>query len=291
MTDPSSLDRPSSLDGPSTLDGPFSLEGRVVLITGASRGVGAATALAAAARGARVACVARSTDAAPKRIPGTIDQTVAAITETGGEALAIPADLTSPDDIARMVSVTVEHWGRLDVLVNNAAVTFVGDVDIELKRHDLVMAINVQAPLLCVRAALPHMRAAGRGRIARPHPAQLVAERRHQTDHRLRHRFPGMRRLRASLPLERDDQLRFRSRRPPRRPRPDRSRVPQRRLSDTVLEPGMVVSMEPMIMIPEGQPGAGGYREHDILVINQDGSVDNITAFPYGPDHNIVPST
>jgi len=57
---------------------------------------------------------------------------------------------------------------------------------------------------------------------------------------------------------------------------------------DTVLTPGMVVSMEPMIMIPEGQPGAGGYREHDVLVINDDGSVDNITAFPYGPQQNIV---
>ncbi|MGI9605592.1 MAG: aminopeptidase P family protein [Acidimicrobiales bacterium] len=56
----------------------------------------------------------------------------------------------------------------------------------------------------------------------------------------------------------------------------------------TVLEPGMVVSMEPMIMIPEGQPGAGGYREHDILVIDHDGSVTNITGFPYGPEHNIV---
>jgi len=57
---------------------------------------------------------------------------------------------------------------------------------------------------------------------------------------------------------------------------------------ETVLEPGMVVSMEPMVMIPEGQPGAGGYREHDVLVINEDGTVDNITGFPYGPEHNIV---
>ena len=56
---------------------------------------------------------------------------------------------------------------------------------------------------------------------------------------------------------------------------------------DTTLEPGMVVSMEPMIMIPEGQPGAGGYREHDILIIKQDGN-ENITGFPYGPEHNIV---
>ena len=56
---------------------------------------------------------------------------------------------------------------------------------------------------------------------------------------------------------------------------------------DTILEPNMVVSMEPMIMIPEGKPGAGGYREHDILVINESG-VENITKFPFGPEHNIV---
>ena len=56
---------------------------------------------------------------------------------------------------------------------------------------------------------------------------------------------------------------------------------------DTVLEPNMVVSMEPMLMLPEGLPGAGGYREHDILVITGDGAT-NITGFPYGPEHNIV---
>ncbi|MEQ8442356.1 MAG: aminopeptidase P family protein [Alphaproteobacteria bacterium] len=56
---------------------------------------------------------------------------------------------------------------------------------------------------------------------------------------------------------------------------------------DTVLEPGMVVSMEPMLWIPEGQAGAGGYREHDILVVGEAGS-ENITGFPYGPDHNII---
>ncbi len=56
---------------------------------------------------------------------------------------------------------------------------------------------------------------------------------------------------------------------------------------DTVLEPGMVVSMEPMIMIPEGQPGAGGYREHDILVVGEHGAED-ITKFPFGPEHNII---
>lgn len=56
---------------------------------------------------------------------------------------------------------------------------------------------------------------------------------------------------------------------------------------DTVLEPGMVISMEPMLTIPEGQPGAGGYREHDILIITEDGN-ENITGCPYGPDTNVV---
>ena len=56
---------------------------------------------------------------------------------------------------------------------------------------------------------------------------------------------------------------------------------------ETVLEPGMVVSMEPMIMIPDGEPGAGGYREHDILVVTEEGA-ENITGFPFGPEHNII---
>jgi creatinase len=56
---------------------------------------------------------------------------------------------------------------------------------------------------------------------------------------------------------------------------------------DTVLEPNMVVSMEPMLMLPEGQPGAGGYREHDILVLTETGA-ENITKFPYGPAHNVI---
>ena len=56
---------------------------------------------------------------------------------------------------------------------------------------------------------------------------------------------------------------------------------------DTVLEPGMVVSMEPMLTLPLGVPGAGGYREHDILVIGEE-AAENITGFPYGPEHNII---
>jgi creatinase len=56
---------------------------------------------------------------------------------------------------------------------------------------------------------------------------------------------------------------------------------------DTVIEPGMVVSIEPMITLPEGVNGAGGYREHDILIVGDDGA-ENITHFPFGPEHNII---
>ncbi|MBZ0215450.1 MAG: M24 family metallopeptidase, partial [Fimbriimonadaceae bacterium] len=57
--------------------------------------------------------------------------------------------------------------------------------------------------------------------------------------------------------------------------------------AETVLAPGMVISMEPMIMIPDGEPGAGGYREHDVLIITKDGNI-NITGFPFGPEHNVI---
>ncbi|MFP7675502.1 M24 family metallopeptidase [Marivita sp. S0852] len=65
--------------------------------------------------------------------------------------------------------------------------------------------------------------------------------------------------------------------------------VERREDIDTELKPGMVVSIEPMVMIPEGQPGAGGYREHDLLVVGED-TVENITGFPIGPDHNVITS-
>ena len=56
---------------------------------------------------------------------------------------------------------------------------------------------------------------------------------------------------------------------------------------ETVLVPGMVVSMEPMVTVPEGGPGAGGYREHDMLIVTEDGA-ENLTGFPFGPEHNVV---
>jgi citronellol/citronellal dehydrogenase len=141
------------------------LEGRVAIVTGASRGVGAAAAVALAEAGAMVACAARATDANPLRLPGTINETVGRITDAGGDALAVPTNLAHEDDAERMVAATVEHFGRLDVLVNNAAITFPGDLDVPMKRFDLMMAVNLRAPLVAAHAAVPHMKQHGEGAI------------------------------------------------------------------------------------------------------------------------------
>jgi NAD(P)-dependent dehydrogenase (short-subunit alcohol dehydrogenase family) len=141
------------------------LDGRVAIVTGASRGVGAATAVLLAERGCKVACAARATDASPLPIPGTIDETVRRITDAGGDAIAVPTNLASDEDIARMVTTTVERFGPVDVLLNNAAITFPGDLELAPKRFDLVMQVDLRAPYLAMLAVLPGMKERGEGAI------------------------------------------------------------------------------------------------------------------------------
>ncbi len=139
--------------------------GKVAIVTGASRGVGAATAELLAARGCRVACAARATDASPLPIPGTIDDTVRRITDAGGTAIAVPTNLADDDAVERMVAVTRDQLGAVDILVNNAAITFPGDLELPMKRFDLVMQVDLRAPLIAIRAAAPLMRERGGGAI------------------------------------------------------------------------------------------------------------------------------
>ncbi|HZP29360.1 MAG TPA: SDR family NAD(P)-dependent oxidoreductase [Acidimicrobiia bacterium] len=141
------------------------LDGKVAIVTGASRGVGAATAVALAAEGARVACAARATDATPMPTPGTLDATVRRIRDAGGDAIAVPTNLAKDDEVVAMVQTTIERYGRVDVLVNNAAITFPGDLDLPMKRHDLIFAVNVRAPLIACQQVAPGMKERREGAI------------------------------------------------------------------------------------------------------------------------------
>jgi citronellol/citronellal dehydrogenase len=150
------------------------VRGAVALVTGASRGVGRAIALALADAGADVACAARATDVSPLKLPGTIDETVRSIEQRGRHGLAIPTDLSKSDQVEAMVARTISTFGRLDVLVNNAAITFPGDLELPIKRWDLVMDVNLRAPLLAMKAALPGMIARRRGAILNVSSAAAV---------------------------------------------------------------------------------------------------------------------
>jgi NAD(P)-dependent dehydrogenase (short-subunit alcohol dehydrogenase family) len=102
------------------------LADRVVIVTGASRGLGKATAIACAREGGAVAVVARTEQVWDERMPGTLYETVAAIEAEGGRAIAVRADLAQPDDVEGIVDVVHAELGPVDVLVNNAALTIPG---------------------------------------------------------------------------------------------------------------------------------------------------------------------
>ncbi len=98
------------------------LEGQVAIITGASRGLGQYCALGFAAEGARVAVAARTVEVKDERLPGTIHHTVDLIEQAGGEALAVVCNVADQVSIDDMVAKVLARWGRIDILMNNAAI-------------------------------------------------------------------------------------------------------------------------------------------------------------------------
>src|ERR1700729_3321444 len=129
------------------------LKGTVALVTGASSGIGEATAVALAQHGATVAIAARRKD--------RVDALAARITDAGGTALAIEADVSSQEQAQALVEKTVAELGRLDTLINNAGVMLLGPaVDAPLEEWERMIGVNVQGLLYCAHAAIPHLLAA-----------------------------------------------------------------------------------------------------------------------------------
>lgn len=142
-----------------------SLAGYTVVITGASRGIGLALGIAAAARGANVAILAKSVTEDP-RIPGTIYSAKAEVERAGGRALAVPCDIRFEDNVLSAIQSVVDAFGGVDVLINNAsAISPTPTEATTMKKFDLMHGVNARGTFLVSKAALPHLRAsAARGR-------------------------------------------------------------------------------------------------------------------------------
>jgi citronellol/citronellal dehydrogenase len=138
----------------------------VAVVTGASRGIGRAAALALARAGAHVVCAARSTTAVPSRIPGTIDDVAHQVRALGRRALAVRCDISQEAQVDVLACCTLEEFGRIDILVNNAAVNYMAPfAETSMKRWDLVLNVNLRGSVLCTKAFLPYMLKQGSGRI------------------------------------------------------------------------------------------------------------------------------
>jgi citronellol/citronellal dehydrogenase len=131
------------------------LTGKVLFITGASRGIGKAIALRAARQGASIV-VAAKTDRRHPKLPGTIHETVEEIQAVGGQGLAVKLDVRDDQAVEEAVAKTADHFGGLDILVNNAsAIMLQGTEDLRMKRYDLMFDVNVRGTYTATRAAIP----------------------------------------------------------------------------------------------------------------------------------------
>jgi NAD(P)-dependent dehydrogenase (short-subunit alcohol dehydrogenase family) len=142
------------------------LDGRVVIVTGASRGIGKGLALGYAEHGAAVVCAARSARATPSDLPGTIDETVDTITRGGGRAIAVRCDIGIESDLGALVERTFDEYGRVDALMNNAmAPTPASFDDSTAAMWDQSMRVNVRSLFLLTKLVEPFMTEQGGGSI------------------------------------------------------------------------------------------------------------------------------
>jgi citronellol/citronellal dehydrogenase len=140
------------------------LQGKTLFITGASRGIGLAIALRAARDGANVAIAAKTTDPHPK-LPGTIFTAAEEVRGAGGRALSLAVDIRDEAQVEAAVAKTVETFGGIDILVNNAsAISMTGTLATPMKRYDLMHQVNARGTFLCTQKCIPHLK-----RAANPH--------------------------------------------------------------------------------------------------------------------------
>jgi citronellol/citronellal dehydrogenase len=141
------------------------LRDKVAIVMGASRGLGRAIAIGLSKEGAQVVVAAR-TEVSSKRLSGTIYQTVEEIKALGGVALAVRCDVTDEESVNQTVQKTLERFGRIDVLVNNAGIAFYYPIlETPLKRWEIVLKVNLIGAFLCSKAVLPPMIKQKRGSI------------------------------------------------------------------------------------------------------------------------------
>ncbi|MAH73305.1 MAG: short chain dehydrogenase [Cellvibrionales bacterium TMED49] len=144
------------------------LNGKTLFITGASRGIGLAIANRAALDGANVAIVAKTVVPHPK-LPGTIYSAAEEINANGGRALSLPVDIRFEDQVEKAINETVEHFGGIDIVINNAsAINLMTTETLTMKNYDLMHSINTRGTFLCSKLAIPHLK-----RAKNPHVLNL----------------------------------------------------------------------------------------------------------------------
>jgi citronellol/citronellal dehydrogenase len=150
----------------------MSLAGKTLFITGASRGIGKAIALRAARDGANVAIVAKTEQPHPK-LPGTIYSAAEEIEAAGGRTLPIPVDIRDDTKVAEAVKRCTEHFGGIDIQVNNAsAISLTGTLETPMKRFDPMFGVNVRGTYCCSQACIPYLKQSANAR-RNPHILNL----------------------------------------------------------------------------------------------------------------------
>lgn len=145
----------------------MSLKGTSAVVTGASRGIGRAIALALAKEGASIIASARTLSQKPG-VWGSLEETVREIQEIGGEAEPVLCDMANEKDIENLIQQTMSRFGKIDILVNNAAIfpdTRLPLIDIPVESWDHTFRVNLRGPFICIKSALPFMIQKGKGSI------------------------------------------------------------------------------------------------------------------------------